>query len=142
MLGSGLHGLFRDFTSAEHPAWRRSANLAGHGQSASRRAGLAEKIGLAMGAGAPPSRMLRIVALATPVLLGGTTAAPHPAPVLWAWERAEVLDRAPPSFGVAAVVGFVRLEAGAVAVARGRRLPLVLRDGAPPPIGVVHIEID
>ena len=48
----------------------------------------------------------------------------------------------PPSFGVAAVVGFVRLEAGAVVVARGRRLPLVLRDGAPPPIGVVHIEVD
>ncbi len=91
---------------------------------------------------APMERALRGVALVSALLLGGTTAAPRPAPVLWAWERAEVLDAVPPSFGVAAVVGFIRLEGGTVAVARGRRFPLVLRDGAPPPTAVVHIEID
>ena len=87
-------------------------------------------------------RALRGVALASALLLGGTAAVPRPAPVLWAWERAEALDTLPPSFGVAAVVGFIRLEGSAVAVARGRHFPLVLRDGAPPPMGVVHIEID
>ena len=87
-------------------------------------------------------RLLRGVALASTLLLGGTAAAPHPAPVLWAWERAEVLDAIPPAFGVAAVVGFIRLEGGTLAVARGRRFPLTLRNGAPPPMGVVHIEID
>ncbi len=62
--------------------------------------------------------------------------------MLWAWERPEALDALPPSFGVAAVVGFIRLQGGTVAVAHGRRFPLTLRSGAPPPMGVVHIEID
>ena len=87
-------------------------------------------------------RVLRGVALASALLLVGTAAAPRPAPVLWAWERAEALETIPSSFGVAAVVGFIRLKGNAVAAARGRRFPLVLRDDAPPPTGVVHIEID
>jgi hypothetical protein len=87
-------------------------------------------------------RLLRGVALASILLLGGTASPPGPAPVVWAWERAEVLDALPPAFGVAAVVGFIRLAGGSMAVARGRRFPLLLRDGAPPPIGVVHIEVD
>ena len=87
-------------------------------------------------------RVLRGVVLSSALLLGGTAAAPHPGAMLWAWERTEVLDAAPPAFGVAAVVGFIRLAGGTMEVARGRRFPLVLRDGAPPPSGVVHIEID
>ena len=53
-----------------------------------------------------------------------------------------MLDALPPTFGVAAVVGFIRLAGGTMVVTRGRRFPLMLRDGAPPPIGVVHIEVD
>ena len=86
--------------------------------------------------------LLRRVAFASTLLLAGASAPQRPAPVLWAWERAELLDTLPRGFGVAAVVGFIRLEGGTVTVVRGRRFPLVLRNGAPPPIGVVHIEID
>ena len=87
-------------------------------------------------------RALRGVALGGTLLLGGNADAPQPAPVLWDWERTEALDAVPFSVGVAAMVGFIRLRGGTMAVTRGRRFPLVLRDGAPPPIGVVHIEVD
>ncbi len=87
-------------------------------------------------------RVLRGIALSSALLVGGTAAAPRSDFVLWAWERAEVLDTARPTLGVAAVVGFIRLQGGTMTVARGRHFPLVLAVGASPPIGVVHIEID
>lgn len=62
-------------------------------------------------------------------------------PVLWAWERSEALDAIPPTWRVAAVVGVIQLRGDAI-IARGRRFPLRLAEGAAPPIGVVHIEID
>ncbi|WP_158747151.1 hypothetical protein [Acidisphaera sp. L21] len=86
--------------------------------------------------------VLRGIGLASTLLLVGASAVPHHPPVLWAWERTEVLNTMPLSFDVAAVVGFIRLEGGTVTVARGRRFPLMLREGAHQPTGVVHIEID
>jgi hypothetical protein len=62
--------------------------------------------------------------------------------VVWAWERPETLDSLPADTGIAAVVGFVRLRGGAIIEARGRRFPLVVAPGRPPPIAVIHIEID
>ena len=74
--------------------------------------------------------------------LSCTQAAAQTGPVVWAWERPEVLDALPADIGVAAVIGFIRLRGDAVVVARGRRFPLVLDASRPQPIGVVHIEID
>ena len=74
--------------------------------------------------------------------LSSTGALAQTGRVIWAWERPERLDALPPGIGIAAVTGFVQLRGNAVAMARGRRFPLVLGAGRPQPIGVVHIEID
>ncbi len=89
-----------------------------------------------------PRRGLRVLALATMMLPGIAASSTRAEPVLWAWERADVLQGLPPRYGVAVVAGFIRLQGGSVAVARGRRFPLVLEARAVPPVGVVHIEID
>ena len=78
-----------------------------------------------------------LVAVLVWVGLSGVAAAE---PVVWAWERSEALGELPASYGIAVVVGVIRLS-GEGMVARGRRFPL--RAGADAaPIGVVHIEID
>ncbi len=87
------------------------------------------------------SRLLSSVALAALLLLGGFVRQASAQPVLWAWERPEALGDLPDAYGVAVVVGFIRIHAGTM-TARGRRFPLVLRAGHAPPTAVVHIEID
>lgn len=81
------------------------------------------------------------------VLLIATVLAPAPvqaqqARVVWAWERPENLGALPSDVGIAAVTGFIRLRGDAIVVRRGRRFPLVVAPGRPPPIAVVHIELD
>ncbi len=66
----------------------------------------------------------------------------RPARIVWAWERPEALDTLPPDVGIAAVTGFLRLRGDAIVVRRGRRFPLLAAPGRPPPIAVVHIEVD
>ena len=66
----------------------------------------------------------------------------QPARIVWAWERPEILDKLPANVGIAAVTGFIRLRGDAIVVRRGRRFPLVVAPGRPPPIAVVHIELD
>ena len=82
---------------------------------------------------------MRLLALV--LLLAGTAATVAAQPVLWAWERTEALQDLPPGYGVAAVVGFIRLR-GETMVARGRRFALALPPIRSQPAGVVHIEID
>ena len=62
--------------------------------------------------------------------------------IVWAWERPEDLGALPSGIGIAAVTGFIRLRGDAIVVRRGRRFPLVVAPGRPPPIAVVHIELD
>lgn len=40
------------------------------------------------------------------------------------------------------MTGFIRLRGDAVVIRRGRRFPLVTAPGRPPPVAVVHIELD
>lgn len=80
--------------------------------------------------------------LATIALLGTMPAAAQTDRVVWAWERTEALETLPADIGIAAVTGFIRLRAGAIAEQRGRRFPLLTAPGRPAPIATVHIEID
>ena len=75
-------------------------------------------------------------------MLAAAPAGAQPARIVWAWERPETLDTLPPDIGIAAVVGFIRVRGDAVVVQRGRRFPLVMAPDRPPPIAVVHIELD
>lgn len=82
------------------------------------------------------------LALLAAVLLAAAPARARPARMVWAWERPENLDTLPPGVGIAAVTGFIRLRGDAIVVRRGRRFPLVVPAGHPPPAAVVHIELD
>lgn len=84
----------------------------------------------------------RPLALLTAALLAATPAWAETARIVWAWERPEVLDTLPPGVGVAAVTGFIRLRGDAMVVRRGRRFPLLLALDRPPPLAVVHVELD
>ncbi len=81
------------------------------------------------------------VLLACAVLAAAPSQA-RSARIVWAWERPEILDTLPADVGIAAVTGFIRLRGDAIVVRRGRRFPLVVAPGRPPPIAVVHIELD
>ena len=80
--------------------------------------------------------------LVAAVVLTVAPAEAQPARVIWAWERPEILGTLPPDVGIAAVTGFIRLRGDTIVVRRGRRFPLMMAPGRPPPIAVVHIELD
>ena len=84
----------------------------------------------------------RTLFLLAAVLPATATARAQPARIVWAWERPEILDTLPAGVGIAAVTGFIRLRGDAMVVRRGRRFPLVTAPERPPPIAVVHIELD
>ncbi len=84
----------------------------------------------------------RLQVLLACAALAAIPARARPARIVWAWERPEALDTLPPDVGIAAVTGFVRLRGDAIVVRRGRRFPLLAAPGRPPPIAVVHIEVD
>jgi hypothetical protein len=79
-----------------------------------------------------------IAALVT--IAGDHAAVPHPAMVLWAWERPEDLRFAGPDIGVAVLAGSIMLSGETVRVT-GRRYPALTLPGQRI-VGVVHVEID
>ena len=84
----------------------------------------------------------RLGVLLASAVLAAVPAGARPARIVWAWERPEILDMLPSDVGIAAVTGFLRLRGDAIVVRRGRRFPLVAAPGRPPPIAMVHIEVD
>ena len=68
-------------------------------------------------------RTTQLLLFVARALSSGSAATAQADTVLWAWERPDVLRDLPPSFGVAVVVGFVRLQGAKIAVARERRFP-------------------
>ena len=84
----------------------------------------------------------RCLVLLAAIVLAAVPARAQPTRIVWAWERPESLTTLPSDIGIAAVTGFIRLRGDAIVVRRGRRFSLVVTPGRPPPIAVVHIELD